>query len=268
MGFLDNLKGKMQDKLQPRDDYYDDGYGDYDEPYDGDDYYDGRQGAQQPEQRGTGLLGNPSRPDADSVNVYTRSGRHLSGDDLPSTATESYSNADSYASTGTGTYGADGTYGNYSSDSAYRAADDDWRASADAPRDFEPQHVEDSSSYVPAMTQPGVFGATGNTPADKGLTAVPRVTSGKLPAYVLKPTSYDDVQMVVRRVRTNQPVVLSFKNLKIDTAKRILDFCFGLACGIDGGVEELGDRVFVVLPQGVELADSDKRKLRQDGLID
>lgn len=255
MGFLDNLK----DKFQPRDNgYYDDGYGDYDEPYDGDDYYDDRQ-PQHDEPRGTGLLGNPSRPDADSVNVYTRSGRHLSGDDLPSTATDSY---------GSGTYGADGTCGSYSSDSAYRAADDDWRASADAPRDFEPQPADDGASYVPPMTQPGVFGATGNTPADKGLTAVPRVTSGKLPAYVLKPTSYDDVQMVVRRVRTNQPVVLSFKNLKIDTAKRILDFSFGLACGIDGAVEELGDRVFVVLPQGVELAESDKRKLRSEGLLD
>lgn len=255
MGFLDNLK----DKFQPRDNgYYDDGYGDYDEPYDGDDYYDDRQ-PQHDEPRGTGLLGNPSRPDADSVNVYTRSGRHLSGDDLPSTAADSY---------GSGTYGTDGTYGSYSSDSAYRAADDDWRASADAPRDFEPQPADDGASYVPPMTQPGVFGATGNTPADKGLTAVPRVTSGKLPAYVLKPTSYDDVQMVVRRVRTNQPVVLSFKNLKIDTAKRILDFSFGLACGIDGAVEELGDRVFVVLPQGVELAESDKRKLRSEGLLD
>ena len=85
MGFLDNLKGAVQDKLQPRDnDYYDDGYGDYDEPYD-DGYYDDRQ-PQREEPRGTGLLGNPSRPDADSVNVYTRSGRHLSGDDLPSTA--------------------------------------------------------------------------------------------------------------------------------------------------------------------------------------
>ncbi len=252
MGFLDNIKNK----LQPRDDYYDDGGyengyddGGYDNGYDDGQYYDDAP-AQQEQVRTTGLLGNPARPDADSVNVFTRSGRHLSGDELPSAATESYSTVNSY------------------SDGAYRAADDDWRREADAPRDFDPQPVSDTGSYVPPMTQPGVFGATGNTPGDVGLTAVPRVTSGKLPAYVLKPTSYDDVQMVVRRVRTNQPVVLSFKNLKIDVAKRILDFSFGLACGIDGAVEELGDRVFVVLPKGVELADSDTRKLRADGLID
>ena len=255
MGFLDNIKNAVQDRLGPqdaRDDYYDDDYDDYD------DYADGA-GTPEPrhqEERPTsGLLGNPSRPEANSVSVYTRSGRHLTNDDLSSPARGSYRDEPSYRD-----------------DGAYRTADDNWRASADHVVDFEPQHAEPapaavSSNYVPPMPQPGVFGATGNTPGDLGLTAHPRVSSGKLPPYVLKPTSYDDVQMVIRRVRTNQPVVLSFKSLKVETAKRILDFCFGLACGVDGAVEELGDRVFAVLPHGIEITDADMAKLRKDGLF-
>ena len=258
MGFFDNLKASVQDRLHPqddRDDYYDDGYDDYE----GDGYYDDpqvsearsraeRARAQAEERPSSGLLGNPSRPEADSVSVYTRSGRHLTNDDLtPSTRG----------------YAEDA----YHDDGAYRTADDSWRAASEPVSDFEPARPEGGSSYVPPLTQPGVFGATGNTPGDVGLTAVPRVSSGKLPPYVLKPTSYDDVQMVIRRVRTNQPVVLSFKNLKVETAKRILDFCFGLACGVDGAVEELGDRVFAVLPKGIELSDADMDKLRKDGLF-
>ena len=257
MGFFDSIKDAVQDRIHPqggRDDYYDDGY--YDDGYDeyGSDGYDDGYGSSQPapahtEQR-SGLLGNPSRPEADSVSVYTRSGRHLSSEDLSP-------NADRYRDDS-----------GYRDDGAYRTADDSWRASADRVVDTEPvTHADPSASYVPAMSQPGVFGSTGNTPGDVGLTAVPRVTSGKLPPYVLRPTSYDDVQMVIRRVRTNQPVVLCFKNLKIETAKRVLDFCFGLACGVDGSVEELGDRVFVVLPQGLTLTDSDMAKLRQEGVF-
>ncbi|MCI5949098.1 MAG: cell division protein SepF [Parolsenella sp.] len=260
MGFFDNIKDAVQDHLRPQDnrqdDYYEDEYDDYDEPYDGDaGYYDDapqrgdRYADRGQQQQGSGLLGNPSRPDADSISVYTRSGRHLSGDDFGRAGD---------------VYGSNNAYG---SDGAYRAADDSWRKDDAAPRDFlGATHTDEPSSFVPPATQPGVFGATGNTPGDVGLTAVPRVTSGKLPAYVLKPTSYDDVQTVVRRVRTNQPVVLSFKNLKIEVAKRILDFSFGLACGIDGSVEELGDRVFVVLPQGVELSETDRAKLTREGL--
>ena len=258
MGFLDNIKGAVQERIHGqagRDDYYDDGYDDtYDDGYD-DGYGQHTRPAQAaPEQR-SGLLGNPSRPEADSVSVYTRSGRHLSNADLAPNA---------------GGYNEDS---GYRDDGAYRTADDSWRASADHVVDTSggshaaPVQTEPQGGYVPPMTQPGVFGATGNTPGDVGLTAVPRVSSGKLPPYVLKPTSYDDVQMVIRRVKTNQPVVLSFKNLKIETAKRILDFCFGLACGIDGSVEELGDRVFVVLPQGIALTESDLSKLRQDGVF-
>lgn len=272
MGFLDsinNIKDAVQDRLQgPRDEYYDD-YDEFDDDYPEDEDFERerereRRGSRNKDSyndapsTGTGLLGNPSRPTADSVNVFTRSGNRVEPSSYEATAnSDSYSPAGSYRAAG----------------GAYRAADESWRAQTDAPRDFEPAPISgtstasESSSYVPAMTQPGLFGATGNTPADRGLTAVPRTMSGKLPAYVLRPNSYDDVQTVVRRVRTNQPVVLSFKNLKMDTAKRILDFSFGLACGIDGSVEELGDRVFVVLPHGVTLSDSDKRKLRQEGIL-
>ena len=239
MGFLDNIKDAVQDHLRPQDnrqdDYYEDEYDDYDEPYDGDaGYYDDapqrgdRYADRGQQQQGSGLLGNPSRPDADSISVYTRSGRHLSGDDFGRAGD---------------VYGSNNAYG---SDGAYRAADDSWRKDDAAPRDYlADTRTDEPSSFVPPATQPGVFGATGNTPGDVGLTAV---------------------QTVVRRVRTNQPVVLSFKNLKIEVAKRILDFSFGLACGIDGSVEELGDRVFVVLPQGVELSETDRAKLTREGL--
>ena len=96
------------------------------------------------------------------------------------------------------------------------------------------------------------------TPGDIGLRPVSRTSySGQLPPYVLRPVSYDDVQSVVRRVRTGQPVVLIFKNTNIEVAKRILDFSF----------EEVADRVFVVLPHGVSLTQADLDKLADEGEI-
>ena len=69
----------------------------------------------------------------------------------------------------------------------------------------------------------------------------------------------------MRRVRTNQPVVIVFRNTPVETAKRILDFTFGFSYGINGKVEELGDRVFAVLPTGVSLSKADIDKLVADG---
>jgi len=96
--------------------------------------------------------------------------------------------------------------------------------------------------------------------------ARPRRASA-LPAYVLRATSYDDVQMVVRRARTGQPVVLELSGAH-DAAIRILDFCFGFATGINGEVKELGGAAFAVLPQGASLSETDMNTLYADGVIE
>ena len=241
MSFLDNIR----DRLRPAgDDYYDDEYyDDYDEPQDsrGDSYENG------------GLLGNSRRPEAESVSVYTRSGRLVDG--TPSTSAPS-----------SASYGRDVSY------QPSAAARPSY-----APRtDYRDSYAAEETTSIPAQSQhdygspDSLLGNTtgGHTPGDIGIKPVSRVNSGQLPPYVLKPVSYDDVQMVVRRVRTNQPVVLVFKNTNIEIAKRILDFSFGLTCGVGGQVDELGDRVFAVMPQGVTLSQSDLDKLASDGFIE
>ena len=217
MGFLDSIRERLN--LGGDDEYYEDE--EFEEYYDDED--------EEPQRDTSGILGNTRRPEAESVSVYTRSGRPVA------------SNAGN-ASAG---YGYPIEQGGYSSD--YRSAYGD------------PTHVAQNTGR-------GALGTAGSTtPGDIGLTPLPRSGFAQLPPYVLKPVAYDDVQMVVRRVRTNQPVVLSFRNTNIEAAKRILDFSYGFSVGIGGAVEELGDRVFVVLPAGVSLTQSDLDKLVADG---
>ena len=219
MGFLDNIRDRFR-----RDDDYDDYEDDY---YDGDDEQRERDrergyGDRRPTGSATKLLGNTSRPEAESVSVYTRSGRPVTQN--PAAA---------YA---------------------------DQRDTRPRPSYVEPPEPTYRPSYEPpAPSSPAATTEIGRS----GSSA--RVTSGQLPPYVLRPVSYDDVQSVVRRVRTNQPVILIFRGTNIETAKRILDFCYGLSYGVAGSVEALGDRVFAVLPAGIELTQGDIDKLVADG---
>lgn len=224
MSILDELRGKIRDFRHPEEM---DEYEDYDDAR-----YDD---AEAPARRemGSGVLGNTRRPEAESVNVFTRSGRPLNSPTKPD-------------------YYQQRPSANYASQPA--------SASALSPE--ETSQIPVQSSYA-ARANSVLGNTTGRrTPADLGLRTISRAqASGQLPAYLLKPASYDDVQMVVRRVRTNQPVVLMFTNTNIDTAKRILDFCLGLTCGIGGKVEEVADRVFVVVPAGVEVSLEEIHKL-------
>ena len=244
MSFIDSIRNKFS---QNRDDgYYDDQ--DYDEDY-YDDYNDEDSSSSKDvdsTQQRTGLLGNSRRPEPESVSVYTRSGRPLGSASSASTPQPRSS------------YDTRRQEGQYQRPVTSRRSREDYEEMRES---REP--AADSESR-PARDVP--FGSSGApTPGDIGGRAIPRASSGKLPPYVLKPAAYDDVQMVVRRVRTNQPVVLVFRNTNIEAAKRILDFSFGLAMGVGGQVQDLGDRVFVVLPAVVVLTESDINKLVADG---
>ena len=209
MSFLDTIK----DRLHVGGDYYEDDY--YDQGYE-DDGYDQDGAAHHDGASGGRLLGTTPRPEAESVSVYTRSGRPLAADRTQQTRPV--------------------TPSTYAAPAPVEARPNPYDAPASAP-----------------------------TPGDLGPRTISRVASGQLPPYVLKPVSYDDVQTVVRRVRTNQPVVIVFRNTNIETAKRILDFCFGFSYGVNGEIEELGDRVFAVLPAGISLTATDIDKLVADG---
>lgn len=242
MGFLDTIKDRLN--IGQGDDYYDDEYDEY--------YDDEPEPTPVGESTKTGILGNTRRPEAESVSVYTRSGTLVDNNSGSSSAGYGFAhNDDAYDSDYRSPRGYDAGTRPYNGPSM--------RPYADEPR-YDDVYAPGAPAPVPTHTQLG--GYTPSAPVE-----APRMTSGQLPPYVLKPTSYDDVQMVVRRVRTNQPVVLSFRSTNIEVAKRILDFSLGLTCGMGGAVEEIGDRAFVVLPEGIELTDADIDKLVADGTI-
>lgn len=241
MGFLDEIKEKLNLNTgggdYGRDDYADGGYDDYgyDDGYDngGFDHAQADSYFSEPEPS-NGVLGQTRRGEAESVAVYTRSGQ-LVGDDSRH-ATTYNPPARSQESTG-------------------------WRPGAyDTPSTYaESVRVRAAAETAPAAP---VQQSAAAAHANDIMNATPQ-----LPAYILRPESYDDVETVVRRVRTKQPVALVFVGVRTEVAKRVLDFSYGFACGLGASIKEVGDRIFMVLPAGCEVKDSDLKKLRTDGYL-
>lgn len=220
MGFLDSIKDRLRGG---GDEYYEDDY--YDDGGYEDDSYAGDASARRDASSSLHVLGTTPRPEAESVSVYTRSGRPVGGREQGAPSRRSSEITQVMPEVGSP----------------------------------QPQQQSAYDQGLPSYQAP-------EAPARSSQRAQQqRVTSGQLPPYVLRPVSYEDVQTVVRRVRTNQPVVVVFRDTNIETAKRILDFCFGFSYGVDGEVQELGDRVFAVLPKGVSLTATDIDKLVADG---
>lgn len=245
MGFLDDIKSRLpfgqNQSGYGQEGYGQDGYDDYYESgsdaYATDGYQDQGYGAQADtgyasqytdEDSSSGLLGQTHRGEAASVAVYTRSGQPV-GD------------AERHATTYNPPARGQEAYrpGAYDTPSSYA------ETLRSVPSPASPAPASDVSAQVSAVVN--------NTP--------------QLPAYILRPESYDDVETVVRRVRTRQPVALVFVGVRTEVAKRVLDFSYGFACGLGASIKEVADRVFIVLPQGCEVKESDLAKLRSEGYI-
>lgn len=81
------------------------------------------------------------------------------------------------------------------------------------------------------------------------------------------PMTFNEVEEVGDRFRNGIPVIMNLAGASENVAKRVLDFASGLIYGLDGRIERVGDRVFLLTPQGVEFSTEERLKLSERGFF-
>lgn len=82
----------------------------------------------------------------------------------------------------------------------------------------------------------------------------------------IKPESYADAERIVKVLRGGDVAVVSLRNTPEQLGKRILDFCFGVACAMDAQVECVSGHVFA-FTRGAGLSDAEASRLKGQGLM-
>ena len=52
-----------------------------------------------------------------------------------------------------------------------------------------------------------------------------------------------------------------------ETAKRLIDFAAGLTFGLDGRIQRVADKVFLLTPRNVEVSAEERRRLQERGFF-
>ncbi|MGV8082498.1 MAG: cell division protein SepF [Coriobacteriia bacterium] len=91
--------------------------------------------------------------------------------------------------------------------------------------------------------------------------------SSNLKMHIVEPKSFTDAQSVADKFKRGTPVILNLSMTQPDLAKRLLDFASGLTYGLDGGLQKISDKVFMLAPHNVEVSDADRRRLRDTGIF-
>ena len=80
---------------------------------------------------------------------------------------------------------------------------------------------------------------------------------------VLEPSSFNDAQPLADRFKRQQPVILNLQNVDTELSRRMVDFCSGLTYALDGQIQSVANRVFLLTPRNVEVSAEERKRLAE-----
>jgi cell division inhibitor SepF len=95
-------------------------------------------------------------------------------------------------------------------------------------------------------------------------TAVPPSGAG-LRVHLVLPRSFNDAQQIADKFKEAIPVILNLQSSDQELSKRLIDFASGLTYALDGGMQRIADKVFLLTPRNVEVSAEERAKLLERG---
>ncbi|GAC1437747.1 MAG: hypothetical protein NVSMB51_12530 [Solirubrobacteraceae bacterium] len=101
------------------------------------------------------------------------------------------------------------------------------------------------------------------------LRSVPggRGGNGDVRVHLVLPKSFNDAQQVADRFKDTVPVILNLQGVETDLSKRLIDFASGLTYALDGGMQRIADKVFMLTPRNVEISAEERARLIEKGFF-
>jgi cell division inhibitor SepF len=81
------------------------------------------------------------------------------------------------------------------------------------------------------------------------------------------PKSFNDAQQVADKFKRDIPVIINLQEADQDLPRRMIDFVSGLTYALDGGMQRIADRVFMLTPRNVELSAEERARLIEKGFF-
>lgn len=137
----------------------------------------------------------------------------------------------------------------------------------------------DEEAYVPDDEETGVVRRQRRTAVAErerdrggyagGLRAAeePRNPRPAVKVHLIAPRSFNDAQQIADRFKNSVPVIVNLQAADPELAKRLIDFGSGLTYALDGGMQRIAEKVFLLTPRDVEVSAEDRARLVEQGFF-
>lgn len=94
-----------------------------------------------------------------------------------------------------------------------------------------------------------------------------RGAGGDVRVHFVAPKNFNDAQDVADKFKDAIPVILNLQGADSDLSKRLIDFSSGLTYALDGGMQRVADKVFLLTPRNVEVSAEERARLIEKGFF-
>jgi cell division inhibitor SepF len=117
-------------------------------------------------------------------------------------------------------------------------------------RRMRPQPVRDVSSEAEGVVR---------------TIAAPRQTGASSAIHKSEPKRFNEAREVADRFKEGTAVIMNLQGTEDSTARRLVDFASGLVYGLDGKIELVANRVYLLTPADVEVSAEERERLAGGG---
>jgi len=83
--------------------------------------------------------------------------------------------------------------------------------------------------------------------------------------HLVIPRTFNDAKQIADRFKAQTPVILNLQGAETELSKRLIDFASGLTYALDGSMQRVADKVFLLTPRDVELSAEERARAIERG---
>ena len=99
------------------------------------------------------------------------------------------------------------------------------------------------------------------------LRSVSNGSGRDLQVHLVVPKNFNDAQQIADQYKESIPVILNLQTSDPDLSKRLIDFSSGLTYALDGGMQRIADKVFLLTPRNVDVSAEERARLVEKGFF-
>jgi cell division inhibitor SepF len=90
---------------------------------------------------------------------------------------------------------------------------------------------------------------------------------GDVTVHLVIPKSFNDAQQIADQFKDSVPVIINLQGTDTELSKRLIDFASGLTYALEGGMQRIADKVFLLTPRNVEVSAEERARLIEKGFF-